>query len=75
MDVGIFGAGAIGGYLGIRLSAAGVPVRLVGRPELLAQAGSLVAVDLAGRETRPGPGLSAPPKRRRSPARASSSSR
>lgn len=32
MKVGVFGAGAIGGYVGGRLAAGGVEVRLVGRP-------------------------------------------
>ena len=42
MHVGVMGAGAIGGYLGGRLAAAGAAVTLVGRPDfgvLLAEAG------------------------------------
>ena len=41
MHVGVMGAGAIGGYLGGRLAAAGAAVTLVGRPDfgvLLAEA-------------------------------------
>jgi 2-dehydropantoate 2-reductase len=50
MKVGVLGAGAIGGYLGVRLSAAGVPVTLVGRPDLVAAHAStpLVAFALDG---------------------------
>jgi 2-dehydropantoate 2-reductase len=32
MRIGVFGAGAVGGYLGVSLSAAGAPVTLIGRP-------------------------------------------
>ncbi|MEJ2357595.1 MAG: 2-dehydropantoate 2-reductase N-terminal domain-containing protein [Deinococcales bacterium] len=32
LRVGIFGAGAIGAYVGVRLAAAGCSVVLVGRP-------------------------------------------
>jgi 2-dehydropantoate 2-reductase len=35
LHVGVFGAGAIGGYVGARLAHAGVPVTLVGRGEAL----------------------------------------
>jgi 2-dehydropantoate 2-reductase len=51
--VGVFGAGAIGAYLGVRLSAAGVPVVLVGRRALVDSAHALVAVDLTGGRHRP----------------------
>ncbi len=53
LRVGVLGAGAIGGYLGVRLSAAGVPVTLVGRPDLVAARASLVAYDLDGRAYAP----------------------
>jgi 2-dehydropantoate 2-reductase len=36
VKLGVYGAGAIGGFLGVRLSCAGVPVTLVGRPALAA---------------------------------------
>ena len=36
MKLGVLGAGAIGGFLGVRLSTAGVSVTLVGRPALAA---------------------------------------
>ena len=54
MRVGIFGAGAIGAYLGVRLSAAGVPVVMVGRQRLVDAAADLRAIDLAGNEHRAG---------------------
>jgi 2-dehydropantoate 2-reductase len=57
LRVGFFGAGAIGGYLGIRLSADGFPVVLVGRPDLLTDRGRLLAVDMNGHEFRPHAGL------------------
>jgi 2-dehydropantoate 2-reductase len=37
LHVGVFGAGAIGGYVGARLAHAGVPVTLVGRGAALAE--------------------------------------
>lgn len=49
MDIGVFGAGAIGGYLGVRLGAAGERVRLLVRPDLVELAGRLEAIDHAGR--------------------------
>lgn len=55
--IGIFGAGAIGAYLGIRLSAAGVPVTLIGRPELVDAWPKLKALDLAGESYRPSKSL------------------
>jgi len=54
VDIGVFGAGAIGGYLGVRLSAAGERVRLLGRPRLVEVADRLTAVDHAGVEARGG---------------------
>jgi 2-dehydropantoate 2-reductase len=53
LRVGIFGAGAIGGYLGVRLSAAGVPVTLVGRSDLVDAKDRLVAYDREGMSYRP----------------------
>ena len=53
MRVGVFGAGAIGSFLGIRLSAAGVPVTLVGRPSLVQARDVLVAFGVDGSEVRP----------------------
>lgn len=48
LRIGIFGAGAIGGWLGARLSAAGADVTLVARPSLVDVAPSIRAVDDAG---------------------------
>jgi 2-dehydropantoate 2-reductase len=57
LRVGVFGAGAIGGYLGVRLSAAGAAVILVGRRDLVECRERLHAVALDGREVQPGAGL------------------
>lgn len=57
LRVGVLGAGAIGGYLGVRLSAAGVAVTLVGRRALVERRGRLHAVTLEGAEIRPSVGL------------------
>ena len=57
MKVGIFGAGAIGASVGIRLSAAGVPVAMVARPSLVKVRDQLVSRGLDGTEHRPGPDL------------------
>ncbi|MEO0322222.1 MAG: 2-dehydropantoate 2-reductase [Myxococcota bacterium] len=47
----VFGAGAIGGYVGASLAAAGVPVALVGRRWLLhAARGGIRLTDFAGRD-------------------------
>lgn len=46
-QVGIFGAGSIGTFLGLRLAAAGVTVRLLGRSRLLEARDRLEAVDIA----------------------------
>jgi 2-dehydropantoate 2-reductase len=58
VKVGVMGAGAIGGYLGGRLRAAGVPVVLVGRQALAEQTGTrglrLTALDGYDRTLRPG---------------------
>ncbi|MDJ0864858.1 MAG: 2-dehydropantoate 2-reductase [Myxococcota bacterium] len=54
MKVGVFGAGAIGGSLGVRISAAGVPVRMVARPSLVSVADELVVFDRQERPHRPG---------------------
>ena len=48
MHVGVFGAGAIGCFLGIRLSAAGVRVTLLGRQSLVDVADRIAAVSLEG---------------------------
>jgi 2-dehydropantoate 2-reductase len=48
LRIGIFGAGAIGGYLGVRLSAATALVTLIGRRALAEHAGDLEAVGLDG---------------------------
>jgi 2-dehydropantoate 2-reductase len=57
LRVGVLGAGAIGGYIGIRLSAVGVAVVLVGRRELVERRERLCAVTLEGAEVRPSGGL------------------
>ncbi|MFO0761944.1 MAG: 2-dehydropantoate 2-reductase [Byssovorax sp.] len=57
MRIGIFGAGAIGSYLGVRLSAAGAPVTLIARQALVEQRSSLRAVDLDGVACTPAPDL------------------
>ncbi len=57
MKVGIFGAGAIGASLGVRLSAAGIPVAMVARPSLVRVADALVSHDLAGTGYRAGDDL------------------
>lgn len=53
LRVGVLGAGAIGGYLGVRLSAAGASVTLVGRRALVEQREHLHAVTLDGATVRP----------------------
>ncbi len=53
MKVGIFGAGAIGASVGIRLSAAGIPVAMVARPSLLEVRARLVSRGLDGHDHRP----------------------
>lgn len=57
LRVGVLGAGAIGGYLGVRLAAAGASVVLVGRRELVELRDELHAVGLDGREIRPATAL------------------
>lgn len=57
LRVGVFGAGAIGSYLGLCLSSAGLPVTLVGRPWLVEAAPSLRAYSLAGEALSPGADL------------------
>ncbi|MBL4685297.1 MAG: 2-dehydropantoate 2-reductase [Nannocystaceae bacterium] len=57
MKVGIFWAGAIGASVGIRLSAAGVPVAMVARPSLIAVRETLVSQGLDGQTYRPGDNL------------------
>lgn len=51
--MGVLGAGAIGGYLGVTLASAGASVVLVGRRELVEQRERLHALALDGRELRP----------------------
>ncbi len=57
MKVGVFGAGALGGSLGVRISAAGLPVRMVARRSLVAVADDLVVFDRREQPHRPGPGF------------------
>lgn len=57
LRVGVLGAGAIGGYLGVRLSAAGASVCLVGRRSLVQQRERLHAIALDGTPVRPDPTL------------------
>lgn len=51
--VAVLGAGAIGGYLGVRLSAGGTAVTLVGRRSLVDSREHLCAVALDGSQQRP----------------------
>ncbi|MEX1362571.1 MAG: 2-dehydropantoate 2-reductase [Nannocystaceae bacterium] len=51
--VAVLGAGAIGGYLGVRLSAGGTAVTLVGRRSLVDSREQLCAVALDGSRQRP----------------------
>lgn len=55
--IGVFGAGAVGGYLGAALSAAGAPVVLVGRRSLLDVRAELCAVPLGAAALMPGDDL------------------
>ncbi len=55
--VGVLGAGAVGCYLGLRLSAAGTRVILVGRKSLVERRAALRVVTLDGREVSPGEDL------------------
>lgn len=57
MKIGIFGAGAIGASVGIRLSAAGIPVSMVARPSLIAVRDTLLSRGLDGQVYRPGADL------------------
>ena len=57
LRVGIMGAGAIGAYVGLRLSAAGATVVMVGRQRLLDRRSDLFATDLGGARFRPGADL------------------
>ncbi len=54
MKVGIYGAGAIGGYIGVKLSSAGVPVVMIGRKNLVRAAAELECTDVRGRVARAG---------------------
>lgn len=53
MRIGVLGAGAIGGYLGTRLSFGGAAVTLVGRRSLVEARERLHAITLDGTEQRP----------------------
>ena len=53
LHIGIFGAGAIGTYVGVRLSAAGHRVTLIGRPWLVDARSELEAITLSGEHSRP----------------------
>ncbi|MEE2901475.1 MAG: 2-dehydropantoate 2-reductase [Myxococcota bacterium] len=57
LKFGIMGAGAIGGYLGVRLSAAGYPVTMIGRPSLIARKNTMSATNLDGYTVSPGQGF------------------
>ncbi len=57
MKVGVFGAGAIGASVGIRLSAAGIPVSMVARPSLISERETLISRGLDGHAYRPGDDL------------------
>lgn len=58
MRIGVFGAGSIGTWIGVGLSAAGAPVTLLGRRALVEARGGLGTVGLGGgRVLRPGPDL------------------
>ena len=53
LKLGVFGAGAIGGYLGLRLAAGGAEVVLHGRQWLVDVADELCAFDLEGKRLAP----------------------
>lgn len=57
MKIGVFGAGAIGTFLGVRLSAAGVPVTLLGRKSLVEIRDRLVVHGVDGITRKPGADL------------------
>ncbi len=57
LSIGIFGAGAIGGYVGVRLSAGGARVTLLGRPSLALLRDALQAEPLGGTTVRPADSL------------------
>ena len=54
MRVGVFGAGAIGSFLGVRLSSVGVAVTLVGRKSLVEIRDRIVVHGVDGSSARPG---------------------
>jgi 2-dehydropantoate 2-reductase len=54
VKIGVLGAGAVGGYLGARLSAGGSPVMLVGRAGRAAAPAEIRAIDLDGQTYHPG---------------------
>lgn len=53
MRIGIHGAGAIGGYVGVKLSSAGLPVVMIARKSLVDAADELECTDVRGRVARP----------------------
>ncbi len=55
--IGVFGAGAIGGFVGVHLSAGGADVTLLGRRSLLEHRGRLRARRVDGTELAPGDAL------------------
>lgn len=57
LRIGVLGAGAIGSYVGIRLSAIGCPVVLLGRFPAPPSEARPVAIDSRGRAHRAGPDL------------------
>jgi 2-dehydropantoate 2-reductase len=57
IEIGIFGAGAIGTFLGVRCSSVGCPVTLVGRRSLVEAKDRLRIHGLDGRACVPGPDL------------------
>lgn len=54
MKIGIFGAGAIGTFIGLKLAKSGPAVTMLGRPKFVETASRLVATDTHGRRYRPG---------------------
>jgi 2-dehydropantoate 2-reductase len=57
VKVGVFGAGAIGSFLGVRLSSAGVPVTLLARKSLVAIRDRIVVHAVDGTTSKPGDDL------------------
>jgi len=57
LKVGVFGAGAVGTYLGVTLSSQGLAVTMVGRQWLVERAAALEARSISGAVRRPGDDL------------------